>query len=172
MRVVGYVRESTDPSLSRPAFAQHEELRRHAADRGYLIVAVCQDTRAPGQPTGRDGYAALLGVIASGSVDAVLLPGAEALSSDQMVQEIALWDLRRRGVTVLSTRSDDDALLDAERRHDPRRAVVREVLDRLAAHPIRLDDAPVEEVLSPDADVIVHIIAADDAERMAGRAAR
>jgi DNA invertase Pin-like site-specific DNA recombinase len=167
MRVAGYVRESADPSKSRTAFAQHEELRLHASEKGYLIVAACQDLRSPGRPTARDGYTSLLGVIAAGSVDAVLLPGVTALSTDPMVQQIAIWDLHRRGVRVLSTRPEDDQILEARREHDPRRAIVRQVLDSLAVHPIPLDDGPDPMVLAPDSELLVHIVAADEGERSA-----
>jgi hypothetical protein len=164
VRVVGYVRESADPDRFRPVFAQHEELRRHAAARSYRIVAVCQDIRQPGRPTGRDGYLSLLGVVAAGAVDAVLVPGLETVSADETVQEIAVWDLRRRGVQVLSTKTEDEAVLDGERAPDPQRDAVRRVLDRLAQPELPLGPAPADRLLAPDGDVLVQIIAADDGE--------
>lgn len=165
MRVVGYVRESADPERFRPAFAQNEELRRHAAERSHLIVAVCQDLRRAGQQTGRDGYLSLLGVVAAGSVDAVLLPGLETLSADETVQEIAVWDLRRRGVQVLSTRPDEQHLLEGEGAPSAGRDAVRQVLQRLAEPALPIARAPSDAEVAPDGDVLVHIIAADDAER-------
>ncbi|HSR15906.1 MAG TPA: recombinase family protein, partial [Gemmatimonadales bacterium] len=83
MRVVGYIRESQDPDETRPAFAQHEELRRWCADRGHSLIAVCQDTRQPGRALGRDGYVSMLGVIGSGRADMVVIPGLDTLSADQ-----------------------------------------------------------------------------------------
>jgi DNA invertase Pin-like site-specific DNA recombinase len=100
---VGYVRESADPSAGHSAFEQQELIRRHALEHGHSIVAVCLDARAAGEALGRDGYLGLLGVIASGATDAVIVPGLSVLSSDQIVQEIMLWDLRGRGVRVIST---------------------------------------------------------------------
>jgi hypothetical protein len=63
MRIAGYVRESPDPSDPRSAFAQQEEIRRHAAAHGLTLVAICQDLR--GAAGSRDGYLALLGVVAA-----------------------------------------------------------------------------------------------------------
>jgi hypothetical protein len=164
MRVAGYVRESADPGRFRPAFEQAEELRRHAAEMSYLIVALCQDTRHTGHPTGRDGYLSLLGVVAAGAVEAVLLPGLDTLSADETVQEIAVWDLRRRGVNVLSTRPEDGPLLDEAGSPEPGREAVRRVLDRLAEPVLPTADAPTDRDVAPDGDVLIHIIAADDAE--------
>ena len=98
MRVVAYVREAADPAEDRPAFAQQEQIRRFAATHGLQVVAVCQDLRSPGRPLGRDGYLGLLGILAAGSAEAVLLPGLATLSSDVVVQEIMelfLNDLER-----------------------------------------------------------------------------
>lgn len=164
MRVVGYVRESSNPDRFRPAFAQVEELRRHAADRALSLVAVCQDTRHPGHPTGRDGYLSLLGVVAAGAVDAVLLPGIDALSTDETVQEIAIWDLQRRGVRILSTRREDDPVLSGGTPPDPTRDAIRQVLDRLADPAIPTGDSIDDSAVAPDGDVLIRIIAADDAE--------
>jgi hypothetical protein len=42
MRIAGYVRESLDPADPRSAFAQQEEIRRHAATHGLTLVAICR----------------------------------------------------------------------------------------------------------------------------------
>src|SRR4030065_1525987 len=103
MRVAASVRESVDPSEDRPAFAQQEEIRRHAAAHGLQVVAVCQDVPRPGLTLGREGYRSLLGMVGAGNAQAVLLPGVDTLSADAAVQEIMLWDLRARGARALST---------------------------------------------------------------------
>ncbi|MBN2114300.1 MAG: recombinase family protein [Acidimicrobiia bacterium] len=133
MRVVAYVREAADPAGDRPAFAQQEEIRRFAAAHGLQVVALCQDVRSPGRALGREGYLSLLGVLASGNAEAVLVPGLDTLSSDLVVQEIMLWDLRARGAAVLSTEpADVDAL--AAGPSDPTRQFVRHVLARVVEH--------------------------------------
>ena len=163
MRVVGYVREPADPSHGRSAFSQQEQLRRYVTDRGHRLVAVCSDNRVPGQPPTRDGYRSLLGIVASGAVDAVLIPGIETFSSDAIVREIILWDLRNRGVRVVSTESSDQVVLDPNVDMDPSRMVIRDVLERVEEH-ADLTHRTNIPVAVPDGDVLVHIIAADTAE--------
>lgn len=163
MRVVGYVRESADPSDGRSAFAQVEEIRRHAATNGLTVVAVCQDLRGP--TPGRDGYLSLLGVAAAGAVEAVLLPGMSTLSSDQIVQEIMIWDLRGRGIRVISTQETDRALLGTDADPGATRMVIRDVLTRVGEHARSLGAHRIEPpTILPDGDVLVHIIRADEAE--------
>lgn len=164
MRIVGYVREPADGSRS--AYAQQEELRRHAAEHGHALVAVCQDVASPGH-TGRDGYLSLLGVVAAGGVDAVVVPGIETFSADQIVQEIIVWDLRGRGVAVVSTDPADAAVLDPGGDPEPGRVLIRDVLDRVSDHArtvgrTQLDTAPA------DVDVLVEIVRADEAEAAGG----
>jgi hypothetical protein len=162
VRVVGYVRESPDPSDGRSGFAQHEEIRRYAATHGLGVVAVCQDLRGS---TDRDGYLSLLGVVAAGGVDAVLLPGIATLSGDQIVQEIMIWDLLGRGIRVISTTEQDAALLGADTDPGVARMLIRDVLTRVGEHArsigARRIDPP--SILS-DGDVLIHILDADAAE--------
>jgi hypothetical protein len=162
VRVVGYVRESANPADGASAYAQQEEIRRHAAERGDVLVAVCLDTRMPGEPLTRDGYLGLLGVIASEAVDAVVVPGIATLSSDQIVQEIMLWDLRSRGVRVVSTRPDDLPLLDPDTDPDPTRMVIRDVLERVGEHARGIGSQRLgrDDILAAG-DVLIHIIDAD-----------
>ncbi len=171
MRVVGYVRESADPDAGASAYSQQEEIRRHAVEHGHHLVALCQDTRAAGRAPGRDGYLSLLGVIASQAVDAVVVPGVATLSSDQIVQEIMLWDLRSRGVRVVSTRDEDLTLLDPESPAEPTRMVIRDVLERVGEHASGLGSHRLDQsdVLATG-DVLIHIVesersmAEDDAD--------
>lgn len=162
MRIVGYVREPADGSRS--AFTQQEELRRHAAAHGDALVAVCQDV-ATANGSSRDGYLSMLGVVAAGGVDAVVVPGLETFSADSIVQEIVVWDLRGRGVAVVSTDPADAAVLDPETEPDPGRLLIRDVLDRVRQHARsvgrRFDTSPA------DVDVLVEIVRADEDEARA-----
>jgi hypothetical protein len=117
----------------RPAFAQQEEIRRWAAERGHSLIAICQDARQPGHSLGQDGYLSLLGVVASGRVDAIVLPGLETLSADQVVQEIMLWDLQSRDIRVLSTREPEAAVI-GEAAPGPTRMFIRDVLQRVGEY--------------------------------------
>jgi len=160
LRVASYVRESADRTVDRTAFAQQEELRRHAAAHGLQIVAVCQDSRHDGRTLGRDGYRSLLGVIHAGNVDAVLLPGLDTLASDLVVQEIMLWDLRSRGVRILSTDPEDVAVLGSKQA-DPARMLIRDVLARLGEHTEMIASAPAPRISKPaedDTDIVIMLV--------------
>lgn len=133
MRVVGYVRDTPDPSEAEPAFAQAERVRRWINDSGHQLVAICQDVRTAGRPLGRDGYRALIGILGTGEAEAVLVPGLEALSPDKVTQEIMLWDLRARDIAVLSATETDLELL-SDPPNDSLRILIRDVLAKVATH--------------------------------------
>lgn len=159
MRVVGYIRESPDPSDGRSAFGQQEILRRFATEHGHDLVAICQDLRITGSATGRDGYLSLLGVVASGGVDAVLVPSIATFSSDAIVQEVMLWDLHSRGVRVVSTDPVDLRVLDEETVPEPSRLVIRDVLERVGEHARGIGAHRIDPPeIVPGGDVLVHII--------------
>ena len=162
VRVAGYIREPSDPEAGTSAFAQYEELRRHASVEGHHLVAVCSDARVQGVAPGRDGYRSLLGAIAGGGVDGVLVPGLDTLSSDTIVQEIMVWDLRSRGIAVISTRADDMARL-ADRDPGPSRMFIRDVLTRVAEYGAFVRSGPLAppdplQQSDSDDDVIVQLI--------------
>jgi len=161
VRVVGYVREPVGAEQARPAFVQQEELRRWAAEQGHQLVAVCQDRSGDGHhPLDRDGYLTLLGTLASGGVDAVVVPGIAALSDDQIVQEILLWDLKARGVRVLSTDTEDVTFVGGD---DPgaTRMLIRDVLARVEEHARILSRHPTGRSRPiGGADVVVELLAA------------
>jgi DNA invertase Pin-like site-specific DNA recombinase len=151
VRIVGYVRESSDPAEGPTAFAQQEEIRRYAARHGHALIAVCQDARTPGHPLGRTGYRSMLGILGTGEAEAVVVASLDALSGDTIVQEILLWDLRARRVRVLSASPSEEGLLGAT--PDPTRMLIRDVLSRVSQH--------VEELRGPadddTGDVVVYI---------------
>jgi hypothetical protein len=156
VRVVGYVRESADREDTRPAFVQHEDIRRWTAEHGYELVAVCRDARPQEGSPGRAGYLALLGVLGTGGIDAVVLPGIAVLSDDQIVQEILLWDLRSRGVRVVSTDAGDADTLGPEQTN-PTRMLIRDVLSRVAEHAGLLGRRGFEAPSGP-ADVVIELL--------------
>jgi DNA invertase Pin-like site-specific DNA recombinase len=161
VRVVGYVRESADQA-GPTAFAQQEELRRYASEHGHLLISVCQDLRTPGSAPRRDGYLSVLGVIAAGGVDAVLVPSLTTFSSDAIVQEIMLWDLRSRGIRIVSADPVDLTLLDDEEPPGPHRMVIRDVLQRVGEHSRDVTSKhPNRRLVEPAEDVLVQIIEAD-----------
>ena len=174
MRVVGYVRDATGPSESEPAFAQSERIRRWVNDAGHHLVAICQDVRTPGHPLDRDGFRAVLGIIGVGQVEALVVPDLTVLSPDKVLQEVMVWDVRRRGVTVLSTLAEDhDRLTDPP--SEQIRLVVRDVLAKVSLHQeLTGNDVPPGTVLSlgravGESDVIIELIAPRGDEGTADR---
>ena len=163
MRVVGYLRESSGPEEGDPAFVQGEALRRWVRTTGHNLVSVCQDLRQEGHALERDGYQALLGVVSSRRADGVVMSSLEALSTDLMIQEIMIWDLRRRGVTVLSIDEGDHQLLLQPSKE---RMLMRDLLARLEdyyewAYPAGAEDSEDEEFDDED-EVIVQLIPAGE----------
>ena len=164
MRVVGYVRELFGPEDDDPAFVQGEAIRAWVRKTGHNLISVCQDVRQEGHGLGRDGYQALLGIVAGNGADGVVVPTLSILSPNLMTQEIMIWDLRRRGVAVMSIDEADHELLLTPTRE---RLLVRDVLARLEdyhewAQPV--EDEEDAEQREGDADeVVVELIPASDA---------
>ena len=164
MRVVGYVRELFAPEDADPAFVQGEAIRAWVRKSGHNLISVCQDVRQEGHGLGREGYQALLGIVAGKGADGVVVPGLTALSPDLMTQEIIIWDLRRRGVSVMSINEADHALLMTPTKE---RLLMRDVLARLEdyhewAYPAVLEEEDENEERGGD-EVVVELIPASDA---------
>ncbi|MFQ5554879.1 MAG: recombinase family protein [Acidimicrobiia bacterium] len=169
MRVVGYVRDAAGPAESEPAFSQAERIRRWVHDTGHQLVAICQDVRTPGHSLGRDGYKALLGIVGAedAEAEAVIVPDLTVLSPDKVTQEVMLWDLRSRGVAVLSVDEDDQTAL-TNPPSEQIRMIVRDVLAKVALHTELLGTGRPTRVFSmdpdgdeADSDVIIELIPPD-----------
>ena len=140
MRVVGYVREASDPREGEPAFAQSERIRRWANDGGHVLVAICQDLRSADTAGRWEGFRAVLGIVDTDVARAVVVSDLTVLSPDKIVQEIVIRDLRSRDATVISVNEKDHADLE-EATADRVRMVVRDVLTRLDEHDKRFAKA-------------------------------
>lgn len=125
MRVVGYVCEFPAVASAEPAFAQWEQIRRWVDDRGELLIAVCQDDAAPRTGDRVAGLRAVLALLDCGAADTVVVASIAALGSDPADQEVALWEMRRRGGTVRCTDPADQALLDGDDATGERKAMRR-----------------------------------------------
>jgi DNA invertase Pin-like site-specific DNA recombinase len=163
MRVVGYVRELFAPEDADPAFVQGEAIRSWVRKSGHNLISVCQDVRQEGHSLGREGYQALLGILAGNGADGVVVPALTALSPDLMTQEIMIWDLRRRGVTVMSIDEADHRLLLTPTKE---RLLMRDVLARLEeyhewAYPAGQEEEAGDEESGDE--VVVELIPASDA---------
>jgi Resolvase, N terminal domain len=133
VRIAGYVREAPGRAQPDTAFAQGERIRRWALDTGNDLIAVCQDHHHAVAPADRPGYRALIEIVRSGGVDAVVLATLGALSPDKVMQEVMITDLRLGGATVISTDEPDlDVLRDGAEDHT--RLVVRDVVHKVAEY--------------------------------------
>jgi len=170
VRLVGYVREGPGPIDNDTPYAQSERIRRYATEGGHQLIAMCQDVRQPGHSLGRDGYVAMLGIINTDQVDATVIGSVASLSADAITQEILIWDLRSRGVRVISTEESDVDIL-AEPPLDPSRRLIRDVLARVRDHLSALEPPgpPPLAIREPPAlqegDVIIELVPAADEER-------
>lgn len=181
MRVVGYVREGPGTADSDTAYAQTERIRRWVADAGHTLIAVCRDTRSSGDPLGRSGYRAMLGIVRNGDADAVVVADLGVLSADKIVQEIMLHDLEGYNATVVPV-DEEDQLALRKSAEDHTRLVTRDVLAKAADYRREFetsepDDAAAgEDVLGEvGRDVIIELIKSpqdDQAEDSAAQAAR
>jgi len=165
MRVVGYVREAPGPQEAESAFVQSERIRRWVTESSHhQLVAVCQDILQSGYALGREGYRALIGIITAGQVDAVVVSSLDSLSGDKIVQEIMIWDLRSRGISMLSTRQEDLPEL-ADPPGDRARLLIRDILVRIGEHVALTSQEWGPTVLPVDSappDVVVELIAPDE----------
>lgn len=164
MRVVGYVRELFGPEDGDPAFVQGEAIRGWVRKTGHNLISVCQDVRQEGHGLGRDGFQALLGIVTGSGADGVVVPNLSTLSPNLMTQEIMIWDLRRRGMAVMSIDEADHELLLTPTRE---RLLMRDVLARLEdyyewAQPLEADEEQEQGGEGAD-EVVVELIPASDA---------
>jgi hypothetical protein len=173
VRIVGYVREAPVLGDSETAYAQKERIRRWSAEAGHQLVSVCEDLRIAGSQAGRDGYRAMLDIVRSGHVDAVLVHDLTALSPDKILQEVMIEDLRRHRVIVVSADPTDTEVM-ADSSLDQTRMVVRDIVNRVRdyvdeygtppPHPPRRDERVVDLREKPR-DVIVELIRSGERHR-------
>ena len=92
-------------------------------------MATCEDQHASA-PNDRPGYRALVEVVRTGVVDAVVVASVHALASDKVLQEILFSDIRTAGVSIISTDvTDHEVLLEGSEDHV--RMVVRDVVAKV-----------------------------------------
>jgi len=136
---------------------QSERIRMWVARNGYQLVSICQDSRSVDAASERDGFGALLGILAARQADMVLVPTLDALSADKMAQEVTLFELRSRSIAVASTEEQDlDAL--AEPATDPARIFIRDTLSKSAEFRASYEATLGSAVEPPEADVVVEIV--------------
>lgn len=143
------------PETGDTAFMQSERIRRWVARNGYQLISICQDARSP--ESDRDGFGALLGIVAAGQADIVLVPTLDAFSADKVAQEIVLFELRSRSIAIASTEVEDlDAL--AEPTTDPARLFIRDTLTKSLEFTRSYAETLPTSVESNEPDVLIEFV--------------
>lgn len=144
MRVVGYIRVSTDKQAEQGLGldVQRQALRAWAKAHGHRLVAVESDEGISGS-NGLDhrlGLAEALAAVRTRRAEALVVYRLDRLARDLVLQEQLLAEVRRLGGVVLSTSaSEGDYLVDDPQ--DPSRRLIRQVLgavNEYERHMIRL----------------------------------
>jgi len=99
VRVVLYCRVSTDlQEKEQTVQSQLEDLRKHAHEKGYEIVAEYLDDGYSGGLLQRPGLDALRDALSSGDFNAVLFHSPDRLARKSLYQSLVLEELERAGV--------------------------------------------------------------------------
>jgi DNA invertase Pin-like site-specific DNA recombinase len=105
MRIVGYVRVSTDEQTASGAgmAAQRDAIAREAERRGWDVVAIHEDGGASGRSLdGRPGLSAALSAVAAGEADVVVVAKLDRLSRSLIDFAGLLERARREGWAVVA----------------------------------------------------------------------
>jgi DNA invertase Pin-like site-specific DNA recombinase len=137
MRVVGYVRVSTDRQAERGLGLEvHERaIRAWCRGRGHRLVSVHRDEGVSGSNglvTG-EGLIDALEVVKDGKADGVVVYRLDRLARDLVVQEQILAEVRRLGGEPFSTSGAEAGFL-ADDPEDPSRKLIRHVLGAVSEY--------------------------------------
>ncbi|MDP9387297.1 MAG: recombinase family protein [Actinomycetota bacterium] len=129
MRVVGYVRVSTDRQVEDGAGleVQWRAVRAWCRAHGHRLVALVADEGVSGTLADRPALAEALALLREGTARGLVVHRLDRLARDLIVQEQLLAELWRMDTTVSSTSSAQDAYLSDDPA-DPSRRLIRQVL--------------------------------------------
>lgn len=137
MRVVGYVRVSTDRQVEEGLGLEIQEqaIRSWAGDKGHTLVALMRDEGQSGSNgiDTRIGLADALETLRDGRTQALVVYRLDRLARDLVIQEQLLAETWRKGCQVFSCSPAEGAYLSDDP-DDPSRALVRQVLDAVSQY--------------------------------------
>lgn len=147
MRIVGYIRVSTDRQAERGfgLDVQEQQVRRWARANGHRLVAIYRDEAKSGTKDAleRDGLADALHAVRmakranrpAGTVwaEGIVVPRLDRLARDLVMQEQLLAELWRMGGQVFSTSPSETTFLSDDP-EDPSRALIRQILGAVAQY--------------------------------------
>lgn len=131
MRVVGYLRVSTDRQAERGhgLDVQRQAIQKWAKANKHRVVLWCVDEGVSGSNglDTRDALPDALHALRAGDATAVVVYRLDRLARDLVLQETLLADVRRMGADVFSTSPSEAAYLGDDP-DDPSRKLIRQVL--------------------------------------------
>ena len=135
MRVVGYIRVSS--AKQEQAYGpevQHKAIQQWAKAHGHNIVDWQTDViSGASELRNRAGWQEAAAQVKSGKADGVVVARLDRLARDVMVQEVLLRKLSEFGGVVLSTRANEDEVLNGESK-DPSRKLVRVIMGAISEY--------------------------------------
>lgn len=135
MRVVAYVRVSS--AHQQEAYGpevQREAIRKWAKAGGHKIVSWQEDTiSGASELRDRAGWCEAAALVKSGAAQGVVVARLDRLARDVMVQELLLRKLSDLGGIVLSTRENENEMLNGESK-DPSRKLVRVIMGAISEY--------------------------------------
>lgn len=129
MRVVGYVRVSTDRQVDAGSGldVQRQAVRAWCRDQRHRLVALVADEGVSGTLADRPALAEALALLREGEARGLVVHRLDRLARDLVLQEQLLAECWRMGATVSSTAAGEDAYLSDDPA-DPSRRLIRQVL--------------------------------------------
>lgn len=133
MRVIGYVRVSTDHQAENGGGldVQRQAIRSWARSAGHRLVSIAVDEGVSGTLADRAGLGEALTALAGGEAGGLVVARLDRLARDLVVQEQLLAECWRLGAGVSSCAPGEDAYL-VDDPADPSRRLIRQVLGAVA----------------------------------------
>jgi DNA invertase Pin-like site-specific DNA recombinase len=129
MRVVGYVRVSTDRQVDFGAGldVQRKAVRAWCRTHSHRLVALVADEGVSGTLADRPALAEALALLREGKAGGLVVHRLDRLARDLVLQEQLLAECWRMGASVSSTAAGEDAYLSDDPA-DPSRRLIRQIL--------------------------------------------
>jgi DNA invertase Pin-like site-specific DNA recombinase len=130
MRVVGYIRVSTEAQAERGLGLQVQEraVRSHCQQHGWKLATLHRDEGVSGSLADRPGLAAAIVALEDGGADGLVVYRLDRLARSLVVQETVIERLGRRGIRVFSVTEAD---IDGD---DATRVLIRQVLGAIGQY--------------------------------------
>ena len=135
MRVVAYVRVSS--AHQQEAFGpaiQRAAIEKWAKANGHKVVSWQEDTiSGASELRDRAGWCDAAALVKAGMAQGIVVARLDRLARDVMVQELLLRKLSDLGGIVLSTRENENEMLNGESK-DPSRKIVRVIMGAISEY--------------------------------------